>query len=80
MNSSSQISFKSKDNESDHKKLLEDLIKACENFLDRKDVDSLSESLKLIFYHGITLDKQVSIESNKVIKLHHTISIQSDDL
>lgn len=61
MNSSLLISKISGDHEGSHKKLLQNLIKSCENFLDRKSVSELSESLKLIFYHGLTLDKQVSL-------------------
>lgn len=61
MNSGSLVNKASEDNERCHKKLIENLRNACENFLDRKNVSELSESLKLIFYHGLTLDKQVSV-------------------
>lgn len=41
-------------------KLLKDLIKNVEAFLINKDLRPLSESLKRIFYHGLSLDSRVS--------------------
>lgn len=41
-------------------KLLNDLIKNVEEFITTKQIKALSESLKRIFYHGLSLDNRVS--------------------
>ena len=42
-------------------KLLKQLIKSSQTFITNKDqLQVLSESLKRIFYHGLSLDKHVS--------------------
>lgn len=41
-------------------KLLKDLIKNVEEFITTKQIKALSESLKRIFYHGLSLDNRVS--------------------
>lgn len=41
-------------------KLLKDLIENVEEFITTKQIKALSESLKRIFYHGLSLDNRVS--------------------
>lgn len=41
-------------------KLLRELIRSCEHFVTKNELRGLSESLKRIFYHGLSLDKHVS--------------------
>lgn len=48
-----------KSSESARAKLLKDLITNVEAFLVNKELQALSESLKKIFYHGLSLDNQV---------------------
>lgn len=50
-----------KNSENTNQKLMKDLIKNVEAFLGNKDLlRPLSQSLKRIFYHGLTLDNRVS--------------------
>lgn len=42
------------------KKLLKELIKNVERFITNKELRALSETLKKIFYHGLSLDSHVS--------------------
>lgn len=56
----SEILIKSK--ESVYQKLLKELIKSVEEFVTKKEIRCLSEALKQIFYHGLTLDNHVSYQ------------------
>lgn len=49
-----------KSSETASARLLKDLITNVEAFLVNKELQALSESLKKIFYHGLSLDNQVS--------------------
>lgn len=41
-------------------RLLQQLIQNSSSFIANKDIQSLSETLKRIFFHGLALDKYVS--------------------
>lgn len=56
----SETSSKVKSSEISTSALLKELIANVEAFLVNKELRALSESLKGIFYHGLSLDNQVS--------------------
>lgn len=41
-------------------KLLRELIKSCEEFVVKKEIRSLTQSVIRIFFHGLSLDNHVS--------------------
>lgn len=49
-----------KTSESGEQELLRSLINGCKEFLENKNIQKLSEGLKRIFYHGLSLDSNVS--------------------
>lgn len=52
--------IESKNSENTEQKLLKELIKSVEDFVTNKELRSLSESFKKVFYHGLSLDNHVS--------------------
>lgn len=55
-----EIEVTTKASERTDKKLLKELIKNVEKFITNKELRALSETLKKIFYHGLSLDSHVS--------------------
>jgi hypothetical protein len=48
--------------ENTDQKLLRELIANSQEFIANKELRALSETLKRIFYHGLSLDRHVSMQ------------------
>lgn len=59
-----------KESENGEQSLLRSLLKGCREFLEKKEIFELSQTLKRIFYHGLVLDSNVS---KKYERFHHKL-------
>lgn len=61
------VTLTNKTSENLSQRLLKELINNSENYINNKELKQLSETLKRIFYHGLSLDTHVS---NILIAMH----------